>query len=260
MLFRSQFRIKIVKGENMSRKLIKNIGILATPLGSYPKSGKEQGDISISKDVAIVCDNGNIVGVYGNDTIPNVEFCEIIDAKGALVTPGLVDSHTHLIFGGWRQHEVPLKLRGASYLEILEAGGGILDTVRNTRKESSQELLEKAEELLDSISKLGVTTLEAKSGYGLDLENEFKQMNVLRELRRNTPIDICPTFMGAHATPPEYQGKTQEYTDYICDVVIPKLAEEDKTGDIPLAVFCDVFCESGVFNVDQSRQIGRAHV
>ena len=237
----------------MSKKLIKNIGVLATPTGSYAKSGRAQGEISIYKDAAIVCENGEILGIYEGDTIPNGQFDEIIDAKGQLVTPGLVDSHTHLVFGGWREHEVPLKLRGASYLEILEAGGGIIDTVRNTRKDSFEELYNKSMGLLNDIKKLGITTIEIKSGYGLDIANEMKQLEVIREMRKNTLIDICPTFMGAHAVAPEFAGKGDEYVDYIVNEMIPELARRNHEEEIPLAVFCDVFCETSAFNVDQSR-------
>lgn len=239
----------------MSKKLIKNIGVLATPTGSYAKSGREQGDITIYKDAAIVCENGEILGIYEGETIPNGQFDEIIDAKGQLVTPGLVDSHTHLVFGGWREHEVPLKLRGASYLEILEAGGGIIDTVRNTRKDSFKELYEKSMGLLNDIQKLGITTIEIKSGYGLDIENEMKQLEVIREMRKNTLIDICPTFMGAHAVAPEFAGKADEYVDYIVEKMIPELERRNHEEEIPLAVFCDVFCENSAFNVEQSRKV-----
>ena len=234
--------------------LIQNIGTLATPTGSYAKSGKEQGDISLYHNVSVVCENEEIIGIYPEETTPSGPFDTVIDAQGKLVTPGLVDSHTHLVFGGWREHEVPLKLRGASYLEILEAGGGILDTVRNTREETFSQLLVKATEFVEKMMKLGVTSCEAKSGYGLDLQTEVKQLEVIRSLRRRTKMDIIPTFMGAHATPPEYTGRTDEYVNYIIDTVLPFLAA-DQGEDFPLATFCDVFCESSVFNVEQSRKI-----
>lgn len=240
----------------MSRKLIKNIGVLATATGSYAKSGREQGEISIHKDAAIVCENGEILGVYDSSTIPNGQFDQVIDAKGRLVTPGLVDSHTHLVFGGWREHEVPLKLRGASYLEILEAGGGIIDTVRNTRKASFKELYDKSMGLVNDIAKLGVTTMEIKSGYGLDYENELKQLEVIREMRKNTPLDICPTFMAAHAVAPEYAGRPDEYVEHIVNDMMPRLGfGSEEKGQLPLAVFCDVFCENSAFNVEQSRKV-----
>lgn len=234
--------------------LIQNIGTLATPTGSYAKSGKEQGDISTYHNVSVVCEDGEVIGIYPEETTPPGEFDTVIDANGRLVTPGLVDSHTHLVFGGWREHEVPLKLRGASYLEILEAGGGILDTVRNTREENYSTLLTKAKGFVNHMLALGVTSCEAKSGYGLDLQTEVKQLEVIRSLRRSSPLDIVPTFMGAHATPPEYAGKTDAYVDYIIDTVLPFLAA-DTSYDYPLATFCDVFCESSVFNVEQSRKI-----
>lgn len=238
----------------MSKLLIKNIGTLATPTGSYAKSGDEQASITILHDSAVVVSDGNIVGVYDNSAVPNADYDKIIDACGKLVTPGLVDAHTHLVFGGWREHEVPLKLRGASYLEILAAGGGILDTVVNTREASYYDLLTRSRDFINNMMAYGTTTCEAKSGYGLDMLTEIKQLEVIRSLRRSTPMDIVPTYMGAHATPPEYAGNTAAYVDYICESVLPQLAR-DESYDYPLAVFCDVFCETGVFDVAQSERI-----
>ena len=123
-----------------------------------------------------------------------------------MVTPGLVDAHTHLVFGGWRQGEIPLKLRGATYLDILRAGGGILDTVRHTRAADVDALFEKSRAFLDQMLALGVTTCEIKSGYGLDLETELKQLRVIQRLDREHPVDIAATYLGAHAIPDEYKG------------------------------------------------------
>lgn len=234
--------------------LIKNIGLLATPTGSYAKRGAEMSEISKMRDVSVVAENGEIVGIYPKGTEPSSDYDKVIDAENRLVTPGFVDSHTHLVFGGWRQHEVPLKIRGASYLEILENGGGILDTVRNTRNESFEELYQKGMTFIKKMAAIGVTSLEIKSGYGLDMENELKQLRVIKKLREDSGLDIMATFMPAHATPPEFYGNTEKYTDHICEYMLPELDRLQKGGE-KLAHFCDVFCESGVFNTEQSERI-----
>ena len=234
--------------------LIKNIGLLATPTGSYAKRGAEMSEISKMRDVSVVAENGEIVGIYPKGTEPSSDYDRVIDAENRLVTPGFVDSHTHLVFGGWRQHEVPLKIRGASYLEILENGGGILDTVRNTRNESFEELYQKGMTFIKKMAAIGVTSLEIKSGYGLDMENELKQLRVIKKFREDSGLDIMATFMPAHATPPEFYGNTEKYTDHICEYMLPELNRLQKGGE-KLAHFCDVFCESGVFGTEQSERI-----
>jgi imidazolonepropionase len=172
-----------------------------------------------------------------------------LDAGGAFVTPGWVDAHTHLVFGGWRQHEIPLKLKGASYLEILQSGGGILDTVRQTRVLDEDALFARASAFLDEQLRLGVTTTEIKSGYGLDLENERKQLRVIRRMNETHAMDVVATCMAAHAVPPEFSGRTDAYVDVVCGEILPRVAEEK------LAQYCDVFCETGVFSVEQSRRV-----
>lgn len=235
----------------MSEKLlIKNIGLLQTPLGSDRHCGSRQGENQKLKNAAVLCENGVITAIASDGALPSgsggaVEY----DAGGRLVTPGLVDAHTHLVFGGWRQGEIPLKLRGATYLDILRAGGGILDTVRHTRQATEDELFEKSRRFLDEMLALGVTTCEIKSGYGLDLETELKQLRVIRRLQGQHPVDIAATFLGAHAIPDEYKGQADAYIDYLCQRVIPRIADEK------LASFCDVFCEDGVFDVAQSRRV-----
>ena len=233
--------------------LIKNIGILQTPVGSFPHGGDKQGENVKIHNAAIMIDDGVIAAITGDGVLPEGwESAEVLDAQGRLVTPGLVDCHTHMVFGGYRQGEIPLKLRGAGYLDILRAGGGILDTVGKTRAASEEELYEKSRAFLDQMLRLGVTTVESKSGYGLDLENERKQLRVNKRLNENHPVDVVSTFLGAHAIPEEYKGRADEYIDYLCHVVLPAVREE------ALADFVDVFCEDSVFDVAQSEKMLRA--
>ena len=230
--------------------LIRNIGLLQTPVGSERHCGAKQGENQKLKNAAVVCEDGVITAVAENGALPaGSEGAAVYDAGGRLATPGLVDAHTHLVFGGWRQGEIPLKLRGAGYLDILRAGGGILDTVRHTRAAGEEELLEKSRAFLDEMLALGVTTCEIKSGYGLDLETELKQLRVVRRLNQEHPVDAAATFLGAHAIPEEYKDRADAYIDMLCGTVIPRVAQEK------LAEFCDVFCEDSVFNVEQSRRV-----
>lgn len=231
----------------MTDLLIKNIGILATPEGNGPQRGKDQGNIRIKKNVAIGITFGKIS--YIGDMAEAPEAKEVIDAQGSLVTPGLVDCHTHLVFGGWRQHEMELKLKGVPYLDILKAGGGILSTVEATRKATFEELYEKAKKLSLTMLSYGTTTIEAKSGYGLELDTELKQLKVVQKLNEELPIDFVSTFMGAHAVSPEYKGRGEEFVEYLCNEVLPAVAEEN------LAEYCDVFCETGVFDPELSEKM-----
>jgi len=227
--------------------LLKNIGLLATPIGVCAKRGKEQSEISLTNDAAIGISNGKIAYVGAEAASPTAS--KTIDCGGRLVTPGLVDAHTHLVFGGWRQKELALKLKGVPYLDILKSGGGILSTVEQTRAESEENLFEKGKSLLAEMMSFGVTTCEAKSGYGLDTENELKQLRVIQKLAQEQPVDIVPTFMGAHAFPKEYADNRSGYIDYLINEMLPAVANEN------LAEFCDVFCESAVFTPDESRRI-----
>ena len=233
--------------------LIKNIGTLQTPVGSFKHGGEKQGENLKLHDAAILVENGLIKAITADGILPEgCEGAEVIDAGGALVTPGLIDCHTHMVFGGYRQGEIPLKLRGASYLDILRAGGGILDTVGKTRSASEEELYEKTKAFLDEMLTYGVTTAESKSGYGLDLENELKQLRVNKRLNETHKMDLVSTFLGAHAIPEEYKGRADEYIDLLCDVVLPAVKEQN------LADFVDVFCEDSVFDVAQSEKMLRA--
>lgn len=232
----------------MKGLLVKNIGMLQTPQGSYPHKGKLQGENLKIRNAAIVAVDGIIQDIYSEGELPEDpdDFDMIIDAEGGLVTPGLVDGHTHLVFGGYRQQEIPLKLAGATYLEILNSGGGILDTVEKTREADYEELVEKTEEFLDEMMELGVTTCEAKSGYGLDIDTEVRTLEVLDELSKTHPMDIVATYMGAHAIPPEYKGKPEQYIEEVCKPAMDYIWGEK------LAKYVDVFCEDTVFNVEQS--------
>lgn len=234
----------------MKSLLIRNIGTLQTPQGSFSHKGSQQGENLKIKNAVIVAIDGIIQAIYSDGKLPQdpENFDIIIDAEGSLVTPGLVDAHTHLVFGGYRQKEIPLKLSGATYLEILKAGGGILDTVEKTRGASYEELVEKSTGFLDEMIQLGVTTCEAKSGYGLDFDGEVKTLEVVRELNETHPMDIVATYMGAHASPPEYKGKPDEYLEEVCNKVMEYVWEEK------LAKYVDVFCEDSVFNVKQSEK------
>lgn len=230
--------------------LIKNIGILQTPIGKSSLKGSEQAQNLKLYNASILIEDGKISAIYKDGELPDLSAdCEVIDAQNSLVTPGLVDCHTHLVFGGWRHNEIPLKLRGATYLDILKAGGGILDTVRHTRQMSEDQLFEKSKGFIKEMLLNGVTTVESKSGYGLNLDDELKQLRVNKRLNEKTPMDVVSTFLGAHAIPPEYKGNPDEYINYLCDVVLPEVKRQN------LAEFCDVFCEDAVFDVEQSKKM-----
>jgi imidazolonepropionase len=215
-----------------------------------PACGQEMDDVAIVEDGAVAISNGQIVDV-GQTKFVNDHFSarNRIDATGKVVTPGFVDPHTHFVFAGSRETELEMKIKGVEYLNILKRGGGILRTVRDTRAASKQQLLEICKARALNFLSYGTTTIEAKSGYGLTLEDELKSLDVIRELNRSIPLTLVPTFLGAHAIPPEYSGRVSEYVDEICEVWIPEITKRK------LATFCDVFCERGVFEIDDSRRI-----
>lgn len=235
----------------MCKLLIKNIGRLQTPVGSFRHRGEQQGENRKLDGAAVLIENGIIKEITSDGILPEggEESADLVlNAEGKLVTPGLADGHTHLVFGGYRQHEVPLKLKGAGYLDILKAGGGILDTVKKTREMSEEALYEKSTAFLDEMLSLGVTACEIKSGYGLDLETEVKMLQVIKRLNERHPLDLAATFLGAHALPPEYEGRSDAFIDMLCTEMIPYVRERN------LAQFCDVFCEDSVFDTQQSRR------
>ena len=231
----------------MSDLLVVNIGLLATPVGSAAKGGRAQGEIQLLRDAWLRIEDG-VIAALGTGA-PKGTGCPVLDAGGRLVTPGLVDAHTHLVFGGWRQNELALKLHGVPYLDILAQGGGILSSVTATRTATEEELADKAAAALDEMLRFGTTTCEAKSGYGLTTEEECKQLRAIRALNQRHPIDLVATFMGAHALPQAYKENREAYVSLVCEEMIPRVAAEQ------LAEFCDVFCETGVFTAEESRRI-----
>ncbi|WP_347548749.1 imidazolonepropionase [Pseudalkalibacillus hwajinpoensis] len=214
----------------------------------------DESDLSIIRNGSLLIKEGKIVAVGKTAELESIypgliSEAEVIDASGSLVTPGFVDPHTHLVFAGSREREFAMRLKGASYMDIMNAGGGIYATTEQTNKASFDELYDQSLTRLDRLIKQGVTTVEAKSGYGLNLETEKKQLEVAKELNRSHAIDVVSTFMGAHAVPAPYKKTPDEYVAYLIEAVIPIIAKES------LAEFNDVFCEKGVFTVDQSRKI-----
>jgi len=232
--------------------MIKNAAELVTCSGFKAKQGKDMSELHIIEDGAVVIEEGIIKAVGKTEEIlekyDERDF-QVIDASNKAVLPGFVDSHTHFVFGGYRAEEFSWRLRGDSYMEIMQRGGGIVNTVKATREASFEELMSTGLKRLDSMLSFGVTTVEGKSGYGLDLETEIKQLKVMDELDKIHPLDIVKTFMGAHATPVEFKGKTDDYVEFIIENVMPEIAEQK------LAEFSDVFCEKNVFSIEQTRRI-----
>lgn len=232
----------------MKTLLIANIGVLATPTGSAAQAGPDQGRVRLLRNAWVRVEDGAVAAVgTGRPEAP--PDAQVLDAAGRLVTPGLVDAHTHLIFGGWRQNELGLKLHGKTYLEIQNAGGGIQSTTNATRAASEEELTRKAERALDEMLRFGVTTMEAKSGYGLATEHELKALQVIKNLNDRHVMDIVATFMGAHLVPAEYKANRAEYIRLVCEEMMPRVKEQG------IAKFCDVFCEADTFTVEESRQV-----
>ena len=212
----------------------------------------EMSNLAVVKDGALVIEDGVIIDVGRTDSILKEHGRsrrEVIDAQGKTVTPGFVDCHTHLIFAGSREFEIELKAKGKSYMEILREGGGILRTVKDTRHASPDSLFHQSARRLRSMIAHGSTTIEAKSGYGLDAEVEIRMLETVQKLGRSMPVAAVPTYLGAHAVPPEYSGKPDEYIEFIIAKVLPIVARRK------LAEFCDVFCEKGVFSPEQSKLV-----
>jgi imidazolonepropionase len=225
--------------------VLRNISQLATCPPDQP-----QHDAGLISNAALVWTGETIrwVGRY-QDLPAEFDGEAVVDCDRRLVIPGLVDCHTHLCFGGWRGDEFEQRIRGASYQEIAATGGGIASTVTATRAASTGKLQRKARGILDKMFALGITTVECKSGYGLDEANELKQLDVYRRLDLDHPVDLVPTFLGAHVVPPEHQADRDRYISLICEVLIPNIAARG------LARFCDAFVEKGAYTVEEARRI-----
>ncbi len=233
-------------------RVIRHCRQLLTCAGSAPRRGTAQRDVAVIHDGAIAWDDHRILFAGADGDLPR----DLTDASAAhidgsswSVVPGFVDAHTHAIFAGDRRDELRRRLGGATYAEIAAAGGGIVSTVRATREASESALVESTRTRLDEMLACGTTTAEIKSGYGLTLESELKMLRAVRTLADEHPIDLVPTFMGAHEIPIEHRGMRDRYVSSLVDEMIPAVAAER------LAEWCDVFCETGVFTPDESLRI-----
>lgn len=233
----------------VSKLIIRNASELVTCRGKGPKHGKEMSDIGIVKNGCVVIENDTIADVGTDDILKNYSLreYEVIDASNKAVLPGFIDSHTHFIFGGYRADEFSWRLRGDSYMSIMERGGGITSTVRATRNTSLDEFIETGKKRLDKFMAMGVTTVEGKSGYGLDRDTEIRQLEAMKRLNEIHPVDVVPTFLGPHSVLPEYKGREDEFIGYMIEVM--KYVAENN-----LAEFADIFCEKNVFSAEQSRR------
>lgn len=234
----------------MKKLIIKNASELVTCRGKAPKKGSDMSNIGIIYNGSVVIEDGIIVDV---DEAVNISSrydeseYEVIDASEKAVLPGFIDSHTHLIFGGYRADEFSWRLRGDTYMSIMERGGGITSSVRATRSTVLEEFVETGRKRLDKMMAFGVTTVEGKSGYGLDEETEIRQLEAMRILNESHPVDIAATFLGPHSVLPEWKGKEDEFIDYMIEVM-------KKVRERNLAEFADIFCEKNVFSIEQSRR------
>jgi imidazolonepropionase len=233
--------------------VVRRIGLLATMAGDAPRTGSGMRELGIRRDAAIAAAAGRIVWLGDEATFDSSVRMEpaaaVLDAEGAAVLPGFVDAHTHLAFAGDRDDEIRQRLAGASYKEIAAAGGGIVRSVSATRASSREELAALIEERLDEMLLCGTTTAEVKSGYGLETAAEIRALEAIRLAASRHPVSVVPTFLGAHEVPPEHRGDRARYVDVLVEEMIPAVAERG------LAVFADVFCEEGVFTVEESRKI-----
>lgn len=231
---------------------IVNASELATPEGGNgkPLSGKQMQALKVIKDAAVAISKGRIAAVGKTSAIrQGFKSSETIDARGKTVVPGFVDPHTHLVFAGSREDEFEMRLKGLDYMQIHRRGGGILKTVRETRRANETELIQNCKKTLDTMLKHGTATVEAKSGYGLTVEDELKCLRVIQKVNQIHPVDVVPTFLGAHAIPPEFEGRPDNYVKLIIEKMMPRVTSHK------LAEFCDVFTEKGVFTIEQSRRI-----
>jgi imidazolonepropionase len=239
--------------------IIHNAGQLVTCASNgKPKRGVEMLDVGIIPDGAVAIADGKFIAVGTHDEIMRKYSAdETVDAEGRVVCPGFVDPHTHIVYAGDRLDEFELKIKGADYLEILAAGGGIISTVEHTREATVEHLVEVGTKRLDKMLACGTTACEVKTGYGLDIEAEIKMLAVIEELDKTHAVDIVPTFLAAHAVPPEFRDNANAYVDLVCREMLQRAWKwyvvSAFHGRTPF--FCDVFCENGAFTLEQSRKI-----
>lgn len=236
----------------MKNLIIKNAKELITSSGFSQKSGEDMKNIGLIENGSLIITNGIIEKVGSTEDVLkgfDTTGYEIIDAKDKTVLPGFVDSHTHFIFGGYRESEFNLRLQGASYMEIMESGGGIASTVKETMEATKEELFQAGKKRLDSMMEFGVTTVEGKSGYGLETETELKQLEVMEDLDKAHPLDIVKTYMGAHDIPVDYKDDVNGFIDYLIEDSMPKVKEQN------IAEFFDIFTEKNVFEIEESRRL-----
>jgi imidazolonepropionase len=242
--------------EKKATLLIKNIGQLITMEGPVPRIRDKMKDIDLIENGGIAVAGEEILAVGKSDEVAGrvnlAEGCKVIDAKKGVVTPGFIDPHTHPVFSKTRHDEFEMRIEGKSYMEIAAAGGGIRSSVRDLRDTPNPVLTAKTSRRLDLMLASGSTTVEAKSGYGLSTEAEIRSLEILKNIAETHPIEIIPTFLGAHEVPDEYRDKRGEYINLLINEMIPKVT---KAG---LAEFCDIFCEEGVFGIEESRKIMNA--
>ena len=233
----------------MTKRYIRHASELVTCKGQAPKRGKEMSDIGLIEDGGVLIHDDKIFAVGTTeelDKMINPDEYEIIDATGKTVLPGFVDSHTHFVFGGYRADEFTWRLKGDSYMSIMERGGGINATINPTKNATEEELVAVGRERLNRMLEFGVTTVEGKSGYGMDCETELKQLRVMKKLDETHPVDIVRTFLGPHSVLPQWKGKEREFLEEQLQGVMPKVKEEN------LAEFADIFTEKNVFNIEDS--------
>ncbi|MCI1857149.1 MAG: imidazolonepropionase [Sporolactobacillus sp.] len=239
----------------MTNLIFAHASEIATPTGRSAVYGSAMNRLRVIHDGAVVVENGIIRAVGLTREIQrqfDADRYQWIDVKGKTIVPGFVDSHTHFIFAGYRPDEFFMRLQGKSYMDIMNAGGGIQNTVEATRNVSFNDLFHLSLHRLDAMLAFGITTVEGKSGYGLDKKTEIKQLEVIKKLNETHPVDVVPTFLGAHAVPGEFSGRNKEYIEFLISEVMPEVV------DRKLAEFCDVFCEKGVISIELSRRLLKA--
>ena len=234
----------------MNNIIIMNAAQVVTCSGFEGKRGAEMSDLHVIENGTVIVTNGIISHVLKKGEAIPVDKSKYkeIDATGKALLPGFVEPHTHFVFGGYREEEFSWRMRGDSYMSIMERGGGIVNTTKATRASSEEDLYKSAKRRLDDMLELGITTVEGKSGYGLDKDTEMKQLRVMKKLNEDHPIDIVSTFMGPHATPAEWKGREDEFIDFNINEMLPLVAKEN------LAECADIFCEKNVFTIEQSRR------